>query len=107
MGSVASWLQSGRPRPDRPIATRQGSPDAQGRWLVIESDLLSGEAILYVQDPEHLNSAREAHPQLVSYLAAEIEELYAHRLAPDLIAAVHRIKKKFGGRVRTGKLSGA
>lgn len=107
MGSVTSWLQSGRPRPDRSSPIPQRSPDAQGRWLVIESELLSGEAILYVRDPEHLKIAREAHPQLISYLAAEIEELYAHRLAPDLIAAVHRIKKKFGGRVRTGKPSGA
>lgn len=107
MGSVTSWLQSGRPRPDQPISTPQVFPDAQGRWLVIESELLSGEAILYVPEPEHLKSAREAHPQLVSYLAAEIEELYAHRSAPDLIAAVHRIKKNFGGRVRTGQPAGA
>lgn len=112
MGSVTAWLHTGKDLPAT-VPGSQGNGDAtspadvKGQWLIIESELLSGEPILYVPDLQHLKAAREAHPRLVSYMPSEIEELYTHRDTPDLIAAVHRIKKKFGGHVRAGTQSSA
>lgn len=106
MGSINLWLSQGRASIPAPVPhsqeppTPQVHPDPSGQWLVIQSELLAGETILYVPDPQHLKAAREAHPKLVAYGSSEVEELYAHRDAPDLLLAIHRIKKHFGGQVR-------
>ena len=80
----------------------RGSRPATGPdpWLVITSELL-GEDVLYVRDSAGLEAARIANPGMIVYVADEIEVLHAHRDNAEMIQAVHRIKKKFGGRVRS------
>jgi hypothetical protein len=99
MGSAFEELKRSRFEAANTAATGSRSPDARDPWLVISSELL-GEDVLYVRDPKSLEAARAAHPGLVSYATAEIEVLYAYRDNADAIKAIHRIKKKFGGRVR-------
>ncbi len=65
----------------------------------MESDLL-GEQILIVFERKHLNEAERAHPELVVYFPAEIEELRRRRGAPGfarLVKTVHAVKKHIGG----------
>jgi hypothetical protein len=82
-------------------ALKRGVAAEPYRWLVIESDLLAGEAIVYLRDEKWTEDARAAHPDLVIYAPSEVDSLFAHRENPEFIKAAHRIKKKFGGRVRS------
>jgi hypothetical protein len=90
MGSLSEKL-IGAPIPS--------SHEARDGWFVVDSGVLK-EPILYVPDPDRLAQAKSIHPNLVPYLMREIEALYNHRDNAELLQAVHRIKKKFGGHVR-------
>jgi hypothetical protein len=99
MGSAFEELKKSQFEAANKAATGSRSPDARDQWLVISSELL-GEDVLFVRDPKMLEAACAAHPGLVPYASAEIEVLYGYRDNADAIKAIHRVKKKFGGRVR-------
>ena len=77
--------------------TRASRP---GRWLVVTSPLLDGEAIVILRHPAFARAARRAYPDLVIYAPAEVEVLQEHRSRPGyeaLFRQVHLLKKTFDG----------
>ena len=92
-------------------AETQKTPGPMGRdgkkWTLIESAHLGGEQILLVHKMKYLKEAREAYPELVTYLPLEVERL--RKLEdlpdyPDIIRKIHMIKKSFGGRIDSSEL---
>lgn len=86
--------------PVGPTGAHPVLPRPSGQWFIVDSDIFN-EPILCVSDPADLASARSEHPQLVPYLAREVDALYSHRENAELLQAIHRIKKHLGGHVRS------
>lgn len=74
-------------------AAKERSP----AFSVIKPEILGGEQILVVQDPEAL--VEGLHPDLVAYVPRELRELERLRDHRDLIRAAHVIKKHLGASV--------
>ena len=71
----------------------------RARWCTIRSRLLGGETFLLVMAEEHLEVAKEAHPDMTAYLVEEALDLIDREASDDTLRAVHRIKQKLGGHV--------
>ena len=82
-----------------PAPAKSAGSNRPDKWLVIESETL-GDALLYIRDPEFLEEAKSAHPDIVAYADDEVDTLYPHREQADILQHIHAIKKKFGGKVR-------
>lgn len=87
-----------------PIVSFGKAPAGSGgayKWVVIRSDHFPGEDILCIMDVKWLEEAKAVNPGMVVYTFPEIEVLHTRRSDAELLKAVHLIKKKFGGWVRS------
>ena len=72
----------------------------QDKWVVISSDIL-GEDIVYVSDAKDVEAAKGANPGLAVYQPDEQAAVEFLSNDPEEFKKLHKIKKFFGGLMRT------
>lgn len=68
---------------------------ANAPWIVIKSDLLDGEEIVFCSGPEHYEACKAAHPDKAIYFAPEVRRIAGWE--PETVRMAHVVKRVFGG----------